>query len=170
MARAWGVPTSLNPLAVLGIPLAGAAGAALGGAAGRLPPGRLALVFGIAVLALGGAGLAGHPAGLVAVAVFYGLYRMVLVVAEARLQEEIEGPARATVTSVAELGSELVAFAVYAAWALGQVVSVAALGLAIAAVLPRWLRLRHVRQVKLPAGPLGGAGPGTGTPARARRP
>ena len=41
-----------------------------------------------------------RPAALLAVAVFYGLYLGVLVVAEARLQHRITGPHRATVTSV----------------------------------------------------------------------
>ena len=53
------------------------------------------------------------------VALFYGLYRAVLVVADARLQERITGPARATVTSVANVVAELPSFAVYAAWAVG---------------------------------------------------
>src|SRR5262249_3963286 len=38
LATDWGVPTDLVPVAVLGIPLIGAAGAALGGAAGRSRP------------------------------------------------------------------------------------------------------------------------------------
>ena len=60
-----------------------------------------------------------HPVGPRGVALYYGLYRAVLVVADARLQERIDGPGRATVTSVANLGGELPSFAVYAAWALG---------------------------------------------------
>ncbi|MGH3929704.1 MAG: hypothetical protein ACRDTF_06980 [Pseudonocardiaceae bacterium] len=49
----------------------------------------------------------------------------VLVVVDARLQGQIEGPARATVTSVAGLGSE-----------------VTALALVVTAVLPRLLRVQ----------------------------
>ncbi|MDQ3610335.1 MAG: MFS transporter [Actinomycetota bacterium] len=140
LARDWGMPTPVIPVAVLGIPLAGAAGAALGGVASRLGPSGLAVLLGAAAALLGGAGLVGHPPGLAGVAVFYGLYQLVLVVADARLQQRINGPARATVTSVAGLGSELATVVLYAAWALGEVALVAALVLLVAAVLPRWLR------------------------------
>lgn len=134
LARDWGVPTPVIPLAVLGIPLAGAAGAALGGVASRWGASVLAALLGAAAGLLGAAGLVGHPAGLAGVAAFYGLYQLVLVVADARLQQRIDGPARATVTSVAGLGSELAAVGLYAAWALGGVALVAALGLLAAAV------------------------------------
>ena len=53
------------------------------------------------------AGYVAHPAALAGVALFYGLYRMVLVVVDARLQERIAGPACATVTSVANVVAEL---------------------------------------------------------------
>jgi MFS family permease len=130
IAADWRVPVALVPLATLAIPLAGAAGAALGGT--RLP---LGVLLGGAAVLLGAAGLIGHPAGLAAVAVFYGVYRLVLVTAEARLQERITGDARATVTSVAGLASEVFAFAVYAAWVFGGVVGVSVLVLALAVLL-----------------------------------
>jgi hypothetical protein len=142
LARDWGVPIALNPVAVLGIALAGAAGAALGGPASRLGTRALTLVLAAAALALGAASLLRHPIGLAVVALFYGLYRLVLVVMDARLQERIDGTARATVTSVAGLGTELATFGLYAAWTLGGVMLVAALLLIIAASLPRLLRVR----------------------------
>ena len=92
VAYDWGVPAVLVPLAIIAIPLAGAAGAALGGAAAQLAPRTLGLVLLLALGLVAAAGLAAHPAGLVAVTVFYGLYRMVLVVVDARLQEQITGP------------------------------------------------------------------------------
>ena len=67
---------------------------------------------------------------------FYGLYRTVLVVADARLQERIAGPARATVTSVANVVAELPAFAVYAAYALHGTVGVTVLVAVVALTLP----------------------------------
>lgn len=140
LAQDWGVPTGLNPLAVLGTSLAEAAGGALGGAASRLRPATLGVVLGAAVLALGLAAAVRHPAGLAAVAGFYGLYRMVLVVADTRLQERIAGPSRATVTSVAGLGTEVAALGVIGVWAAGELALVAALGLVVATLLPRWLR------------------------------
>ncbi|WP_436498052.1 MFS transporter [Actinokineospora sp. HUAS TT18] len=142
MAQDWGVPSGWVPVAMAAIPLAGAAGASLGGFANRLTTVTLALVLGAAVLVLVFSGVLRAPVGLVAVAVFYGLYRLVLVVGEARLQDTIEGPARATVTSVAEIGVEVSAVALYGAWAVGEVFGVAALVAFVALLLPRWLRAR----------------------------
>ncbi|WP_367135599.1 MFS transporter [Saccharothrix sp. HUAS TT1] len=127
IAAGWRAPIGLAPPATVAIPLAGAAGAALGGT--RAPSG---VRCGGAAVLLGGAGLVGHPAGLAVVAVFYGVYRLVLVSAEARLQARITGDARATVTSVAGLGSEVFSFAVHGAWVVGGVVAVAVLVLPIA--------------------------------------
>ncbi|MGH3912892.1 MAG: MFS transporter, partial [Pseudonocardiaceae bacterium] len=142
LAQEWGVPTGLVPLAALSVPLTGAVGAVLGGAASGLRPSALTAVLGVGVLALGAAGFLRHPVGLVGVALFYGLLRLVLVVVDARLQERIEGSARATVTSVAGLGGEIAAFALFAAWALGEVMVVTALALVATAALPRLLRIR----------------------------
>jgi len=140
LARDWGVASSVVPLAVLGIPLVGAAGAALGGQAARLRPRTLVGMLAVAVSLFGAAGLLRRPIGVAGVAVAYGLYQLVLVVTDSRLQARIEGRSRATVTSVASLGTELTAVALYAAWALGQPGAVAALALATAAGLPRLLR------------------------------
>jgi MFS family permease len=140
VARDLQVPTALVPAALLMIPLVGAAGAALGGPANRLGAGALgALLAGGAVLLVVAAALP-HPVALVAVAGFYGLYRAVLVVADARLQERITGPARATVTSVANVVAELPSFAVYAAWAVGGTAAMTVLVAIVAALLPVLLR------------------------------
>ena len=77
---------------------------------------------------------------LAVVAVSYGLYLAVLVVAEARLQERIDSSRRATVTSVAGLGIELAGLLVFAAWALGGLVAVAVLVLAVVPVVAAGLR------------------------------
>ncbi len=138
-ARDLGVPTGLVPVATVGVPLAGALGAALAGRAAGLRPGALGAVLVLAAVLLGGPPLLREPAGLAAITVGYGLYRLVLVVAEARLQERIAGPARATVTSVASLASEGSALLVYAAWALGGLGLVAAVVLLVALALPRLL-------------------------------
>ncbi|GAA3053992.1 MFS transporter [Pseudonocardia yunnanensis] len=136
----WGVPTAFVPVADLPIVLAGVVGAALAGRAGRLGSVSLAVVLAAAMFLFGAAGLADHPAGIAAVAVFYGAYRCVLVVVDARLQERIESRSRATVTSVAGVGTDIATFGVYAAWAVGSIPLVAALGVLIAVALPRLLR------------------------------
>jgi MFS family permease len=140
VARELGVGTALVPSALLVIPLVGALGAALGGPANRLGSVALALVLAAGAGALAVAVAVPHPIALAGVALFYGLYRAVLVVADARLQERIDGPARATVTSVANVVAELPAFAVYAAWALGGAAAVTVLVALVAATLPVLLR------------------------------
>lgn len=146
LARDWGVPTALNPIATLAIPLAGAAGAALAGAAVRLGPGRIGLLTAAAGAVLAAASVLRHPLGLALVAGFYGLYQLVLVAADARLQARIHGAARATVTSVAGLGSEFATFALYGAWTLGGLPLVTAQVCVTAAVLPRLLRAGRARR------------------------
>ncbi len=146
ITEARGIPVAVVPLAMVPIGLAGALGAALGGSTNRLGPWPLAAVLGGSMLLLGAAGLTDRPIGLVAVAVSYGLYRTVLVVVDARLQERIDSGSRATVTSVAGLGVEAVTFGLYAAWALGEVLLVAAFGVLIASALPWLLRARADRR------------------------
>lgn len=140
LAAGWGVAVGAVPLALLAVPLAGAVGASLGARAMGLRGAGLLLAAGGGAAALAAAALARHPAGIVGVTLAYGLFRLVLVVADTRLQERIAGPSRATVTSVAGLGSELAAAALYGAWALGGFGLVVALVGAGAVVLPRALR------------------------------
>ncbi|WP_197731576.1 hypothetical protein [Nocardia cyriacigeorgica] len=88
--------------------------------------------------------------GFVALGISYGVIYNASVVAAARLQDAIEGPARATVTSVSGLLSEVVSLAAFGFVALVSVwlsmsATVAMLGvgvLAIAAVTPAWLPRR----------------------------
>jgi MFS family permease len=141
LARDWGVPDTLNPLAVLGIPLAGAVGAALGGRATSWARPAVAVALAAAAGALLTAAAVQVPAGLAVVGAGYALYRLVLVVAETRLQEAITGPARATVTSVAGVGIELSALGVFAAYAVGGLTLLAGAVLGLAAALPRLTRV-----------------------------
>ncbi|MGN2634887.1 MFS transporter [Nocardia takedensis] len=160
LAQDAGVPTALVPLLV-GITV-------LGSMAGSLLAGRTVAMSGAvmgAALAVGGvlfiagawaAGLAArrpdlvYPlsvAGFTAIGLSYGIVFNTEVVAETRLQDAIEGPARATVTSVSGLLSEVVALAVFGFVAvstrwLSLSTTVALLGvvmLVIAATAPLWL-------------------------------
>lgn len=140
MAKDWGVPTAVIPIAVLGLPLAGAAGASLAGRADRLSGRQLGSILFAALVLLGGMALMALPAGLLGVAAFYLLHQMILVVVGARLQERIEGPSRATVTSVASLSTELVAIALFAAWTFEGLLPVAGIWLMVAVALPAWLK------------------------------
>lgn len=143
LAADWGVAVAAVPAAGLGIVVAGAAGAAYGGAGGRraLGPRACWLLLAVSGVLLGAAAAVRVPLGLVAVAVSYAAYRAVLVVVEARLQAAItDSGTRATVTSVAVLLMEASVFAVYAAWVLGGGVGIAVMVLVVAALLPRLLR------------------------------
>lgn len=70
--------------------------------------------------------------------------RLAAVVAEARLQEAVTGPARATVGSVAGVGGELAALPLFLVWGLGGLpaVSVAVIvaGLVAGSLMARAIR------------------------------
>jgi MFS family permease len=136
---AWdgGVGVTAVPIAVLGVALAGAAGAAVGA---RLPARSLPVALAVAALCLAGASVAGAPLALTAASAFYALYLAVRVAAEARLQASITGPYRATITSVAGVGVEVSALLVFAAWAIGGAAAVAVLVLAVVPVVAVGLR------------------------------
>ena len=141
------------------IALVGALGAALGGHADRLRPVALAALLGVGMALLEVADLLDRPGGLAAVVLSYGTYRAVLVVVDARLQQRIASRSRATVTSVAGLLVDVVSFGIYAAWALGELPAVAAVGAVIALLLPWLLGAGTTRPTRTPV-PVEGAGPG----------
>lgn len=140
LAHDWGVATAVVPFAVLIIPLAGAAGALCGGRLGHIRPWRLAGALGVAVAVALGTALLRRPAGVAGIALAYCLYRLVLVVVDTRLQQQIEGTSRATVTSVASLATDVASIALYALWAMGMAWLIAAITLVVAVGLPRLLR------------------------------
>jgi hypothetical protein len=136
LAREQGVATSTVPVWMGLIGAGEVFGAALAGRADALSQRALGgLVAGAGcVLAIGA--LAGDPAGLVAIAVGYGALRSATVVGEARLQSQITGRARATVSSTVGFGAEVVAVACYATvavgapwWSVGTLVAVLCLPL-----------------------------------------
>ncbi|MEX5721331.1 MFS transporter [Geodermatophilus maliterrae] len=143
MARDRGVATAVVPAAVLGVALAGAAGAALAGRVGRLPSRALPGLLVLSAVLLAAGALGSGPPALTAVALAYGVYLAVLVVGEARLQEQAPAAVRATVTSVAGLGVELAALLVFGAWALGGALAVAVVFAATAPVVAHGLAVRR---------------------------
>ncbi len=140
LAHDWGIATRYTPLAILAIPLIGAVGSLLGARLVGTSPAALAGWLVASALLFGGAAVIQRPVGVAAVAVFYGLYCMVSVVVDTHLQDRITGTSRATVTSVAGLATELSAFGVYGAWALGGPLMIAAAVALVALALPRLLR------------------------------
>ena len=142
MADQWGVPTAAVPIAVLAMPLAAVLGAAVGGRSRALSTRALVAMLLLAAALLTAASAWARPAALAAVTAFYGLYIAVLVIGEARLQDRITGPHRATITSVAGLGIELSALLAFAAWALGGTWGLAALVVAVVPVVAAGLHRR----------------------------
>lgn len=143
LVASWGVPVALVPVADLPIVLGGMAGAALAGRAAGLRTGWLAVLLAVSMMLFVGAGLVAQPAGIVGVVLFYGGYRAVLAVTDARLQDRIDSASRATVTSVAGMGADVATIGLYALWAVGGITGVAVAGLLLAALLPALLRAPH---------------------------
>ncbi|GAA3748561.1 MFS transporter [Plantactinospora mayteni] len=117
------VPASNVPLLVLLVWVGVMLGGLLTPLGQRLTARQFAVTVGAAAIALAVGALAGRPAGFVLVAVAFCALQMASLVADVRLQESITGPARATVTSLAGLGTELVTIAVYGGYALASTVA-----------------------------------------------
>jgi MFS family permease len=116
LVRGTGAGASTLPLLVLLVTVGVAAGGWLGGRGTRWAAPALAAG---AVCLAAGAGY-GRPAGLVAVAVAFGVFQWAVVAADLRLQEQISERARATITSMAGFGVEVVAVLTFAGYALGS--------------------------------------------------
>lgn len=147
VARENGTPTAQVPL-LLALVVAGQAiGTALVGRAVRARNTTLAWALAAAAVLLAGGAISGHPGGFVAIAVGYGVVNNVILVSDARLQDAIRGPARATVTSASGLLSEVFAvvllagFAIGSAWlAVSSMVAWLSIPLLVATfIAPRWL-------------------------------
>ncbi|MGW4404905.1 MFS transporter [Nonomuraea sp. NPDC004702] len=120
LAAATGASRTAVPLLVLAVWVGAAAGGLLAGPARRLSERSFALVLGLAAVAMAAGALVPHPAGFVLVAGAFGAFQMAGVVADTRLQERVSGDQRATVTSVAGLGTNVVTLAVYTAYGAGS--------------------------------------------------
>jgi MFS family permease len=121
LAREVGASTALVPLLIAGTVAAQAIGGALAGPAYRLRASYFGVGLGLTAGLIAWGSLSGTAFGFAPIAVGYGVMQLVIVVAEARLQDSIEGPARATVTSVSGFFAEVFAVTVYAGFALGSV-------------------------------------------------
>ncbi len=116
LAQATGAGTAAVPLLVLLVTVGVAAGSWLGGRGTRRA--APALAVGAACLAAGA--VSGRPAGLVPVAVAFGVFQWTMVAAEIRLQDQISDRARATITSISGFGIEVVAVLTFAGYAMGS--------------------------------------------------
>jgi MFS family permease len=112
-----GASVEMVPLLVACTVAAQALGAAL---APRLPLHRVGPVLVVAGVVVAAGAASARPGGFVAIAAGYGALQAAIVVAETDLQDRIHGRARATVTSVCGLLSDLSAICLYAFVAIGS--------------------------------------------------
>ncbi|MEW1999544.1 MFS transporter [Streptomyces coelicoflavus] len=117
LARDTGVAAETVPWLLLVIWAGATAGSLLAGAAERLTTSGFAALLTGSALALAVGALAGTPGALVLVALAFGGFQLATVLADARLQQRVDDTGRATLTSVAGLGSELGNLATYGAYA-----------------------------------------------------
>ncbi|MFI0408923.1 MFS transporter [Actinomadura sp. 3N508] len=130
LAQSTGVAAASVPLLVLVVTSGDAVGGWLAGRGVRW----LAPLLGAGAVLLAVGALSGSPGGMVLVGAAFGVFRWAIAAADARLQARIGDGARATVTSVAGFGSEVVALLVYAGYALGSRWAGAGVLVAVAAV------------------------------------
>ncbi|MGW6280509.1 MFS transporter [Kribbella sp. NPDC055071] len=138
LAREAGAATSMVPLLIAGTVAAQAIGGALAGPTYRLPAATFAIGLALTAVLIASGSLSRSVWGFLPIALGYGVMQLVIVVAEARLQDSITGPARATVTSVSGFFAEVFAVAVYAGFALGSLwftMSILVAGLTIPVLL-----------------------------------
>ncbi|MFI9615485.1 MFS transporter [Streptomyces sp. NPDC052023] len=117
LVRDTGVPDWAGPYLLLLIWAGATAGSLLAGPAERLGTYGFAGLLAGSALALAAGALARSPAGLALVALAFGGFQLANVLADATLQRRIDDGARATVTSIAGLGTELATVAVFGAYA-----------------------------------------------------
>ncbi|MEN3583770.1 MFS transporter [Streptomyces sp. ZYX-F-203] len=117
LAGETGVAHADVPWVLLVVWAGAAVGGLLAGSAERMGPKGLAGLLVGSALALAAGGAAGTPGALVLVAVAFGGFQLAEVLADARLQSRIEDTGRATLTSVAGLGTQVATLAVFAAYA-----------------------------------------------------
>ncbi|MGC9498996.1 MFS transporter [Streptomyces sp. WG7] len=118
LVRDTGVAQETVPWLLLVIWAGATVGSLLAGVAERLTTTGFAALLTGSALALAVGAAAGTPVALVLVALAFGGFQLATVLADARLQRRIDDTRRATLTSVAGLGTELgtlVTFGAYTA-------------------------------------------------------
>lgn len=98
------------------------AGAAIGGLLAGRSDGvgnrGLAAVIGCGAVLMAAGAVIAHPAAVVALAAAFGAFQWVTVAVDTRLQHSIAGDARATVTSLAGMSTDVLTLAVYGSYAM----------------------------------------------------
>jgi MFS family permease len=118
LVRDTGVADSAVPHWLLLIWAGATVGGLLAGAGQRLGRDGFAGLLAGSALALAAGASARTPAGIGLVALAFCGFQLASVLADARLQDRIGGTGRATLTSVAGMGTDLTTIAVYGAYAV----------------------------------------------------
>lgn len=121
LAADRGASPATTALALVGVGVAETLCVALAGRVARARGRVLGVLLALAALTVGAGALLPLGPGFAAIALGWGVLQMLLVVVETRVQDEVTGDARATVTSVAGLGSEGVALGVLAVVGTGSI-------------------------------------------------
>jgi MFS family permease len=111
-----GVADADVPLLLLLVWACATVGGLFAGHGERLRAPWFAALLAAAATALVAGALIGRPVGVVFVAISFGAFQLASVVADARLQHSITGPARATVTSLAGMSTDVATLAVYGSY------------------------------------------------------
>lgn len=123
LARSVVANTAGVPLLVTVVAVGSVLGSWFAGRAADWSSRRLGAAVVLAAVALAGGAGSGHAAGFGLLAVAFAVFQITAVVTDARLQDAITGPARATVTSLAGFGVEVSAVLIYATYAAGSSIS-----------------------------------------------
>lgn len=119
IAKEHAMPTSAVPV-LIGITVAAQAiGTALAGRTARISGRVMAGVLAVSAVVIAAGAAQGRWFGFIAIAVGYGAVSNLIIVAEARVQASIAGPARSTVTSVIGLAEEVLALSAFGMIAVG---------------------------------------------------
>jgi MFS family permease len=117
LVRDTGVPDETVPYLLLLVWAGATVGGLTAGTCARLGRAGLSALLAGAALALATGAALRVPAGLVLVALAFAGFQLAAVLADARLQARIDDAHRATLTSVAGLGTDAATVAVYGAYA-----------------------------------------------------
>ena len=120
LVRDTGVAETTVPYLLLLIWAGATAGGLLAGPWERLGTAGLAGILAAAALAMALGAAARTPAALILLALAFGGFQLATVLADVRLQQRIDDARRATLTSVAGLGSDLATVAAYGVYAAIQ--------------------------------------------------
>ena len=150
LGHAYRLPASIVPVFLLAITLTAAVGNWCAGWWWSARPSRIAMSLALGGIALIASGLTSSVAGFAGVGIAFGFMQFGVVTTNIRLQHAITGAARATITSVADVGADIASIILFAVCGLvSQRLSVVPLiawfgvpMMVLALAATRWLSLR----------------------------